>query len=31
MTKRVARMQSGNTFELAHPGSHPGYESEAAL
>ncbi len=31
MTFHVARMQSGNTSELAHPGLHPGYESEAAL
>ncbi|SIS23231.1 hypothetical protein SAMN05878276_3720 [Aquipseudomonas alcaligenes] len=31
MTMYVARMPSGNTSELAHPGLHPGYESEAAL
>jgi len=31
MTLHVSRMQSGNTSELAHPGLHPGYESEAAL
>ncbi len=31
MPLHVARMPSGNTSELAHPGLHPGYESEAAL